>query len=132
MSNKNELIHFVHNGVQYVMTKEEIDAAYAYREHCFQEEDALRHLNYFVFGYDGPEFGDNPENAGPGEAEDLAAFEEDYGISYLDARELKAHFVTIYNRIFNCNIAENDLWVEAIDKVLSARKVAAELGYKCT
>lgn len=122
MEPRADLIHFEHDGVKYAMTRAEIDAAYAYVEREFQEEDALRQLNYFVFGYDDPAFGDEPEDAGSVEAEDLADFEEKYEISYMEARKLTAHFVTVFNCTSDCNRAENDRWHDAIESVLTEMK----------
>ena len=122
MEPRTDLIHFEHNGVKYAMTREEINAAYAYKDREYQEEDALRQLDYFVFGYENPDFGDNPEDAGPGEAEDLAAFEEKYEISYMEARKLKTHFVARFNSTASCGTAENDIWHNAIEAVLNEVK----------
>ena len=122
MEPRTDLIHFEHLGVKYAMTRDEINAAYAYKDREYQEEDALRHLDYFVFGYENPDFGENPENASPGEAEDLSTFEEEYEISYMEARNLKTHFVIRFNSTANCGTAENDIWHDAIKAVLTERK----------
>lgn len=122
MEPRTELIHFEHKGVKYAMTRAEIDAAAAFVERENREEDALSQLNYFIFGYDGPAFGDNPEDAEASEAEDLAAFEEQYEISYLDARKLKTHFAAVFMSCTDCNRAENDLWHDAIACVLNTLK----------
>lgn len=109
-------ISFEYMGKAYTMSKEEIDAAYWYKQQEFQMEDALVHLNYLVFGYD-PDFED-PENATPGELEDMECFQFQYGISYADAKKLLPKIVEKYNDHFDCNNAENDMWRYAIDCIL--------------
>lgn len=122
MEPRADLVHFEHDGVKYAMTRAELDAAYAYVEREFQEEDALRQLDYFVFGYSEPSFGVDPDMATGGEAEDMADFEEKYGISYMEAKKLKGQFTTVYVCTNDCNQAENDRWHDAIACVLDDMK----------
>lgn len=118
MEPRNDLVHFEYDGKKYAMTEAEIEAAYRYRESQFRKEDAVRQLNYFVFGYDKPGFNGNPDDASASEMEDMADFEERYGISFVDAKGLADSFEAEFYAIFDCNVPENDLWHTAIATVL--------------
>lgn len=118
MESRSDLVHFEYDGKKYAMTEVEIEAAYRYQEGQYRKIDAKRQLNYLVFGYDEPYFGDNPDDASENEAEDLACFEERYGISYSAAKELVDSFEAEFCAIFDCNVPENDLWHTAIATVL--------------
>ena len=126
-----EVVRFTHNGVDYAMTRDEIDAAYDFVKREFLEEDALRQLDYFIFGYSEPSIGENPDLATDREREDLASFEDKYGISYAEAKDLKSSFVASFMSRSDCNIPENDLWHEAIYRVLNGLREDAKInGYE--
>lgn len=118
MEPRTDLVRFEYNGVKYAMTEAEIEAAYRYQESRYRKDDAKRQLDYFVFGYDKLGFDGNPDNASVGELEDMADFEERYGISYSAAKELVDSFEAEFYAIFDCNVPENDLWHTAIEEVL--------------
>lgn len=118
MEPRNDLVHFEYGGKKYAMTEAEIEAAYRYKESQFRKEDAVRQLNYFVFGYDKPGFNGNPDDASVSEMEDIADFECRYGISFADAQRLADSFEAEFCAIFDCNVPENDLWHTAIATVL--------------
>lgn len=118
MEPRTDLVRFEYNGVKYAMTEAEIEAAYRYQESRYRKDDAKRQLDYFVFGYDKPGFDGNPDDASVGELEDMADFEERYGISYSAAKELVDSFEAEFYAIFDCNVPENDLWHTAIEEVL--------------
>lgn len=118
MESRNDLVRFEYDGKKYAMTEAEIEAAYRYKESQFRKEDAVRQLNYFVFGYDKPGFDGDPDDASVSELEDMADFEERYGISFTAARGLADSFEAEFCVIFDCNVPENDLWHTAISTVL--------------
>lgn len=118
MEPRTDLVRFEHNGVKYAMTEAEIEAAYRYQESRYRKDDAKRQLSYFVFGYDKLGFDGNPDDASVGELEDMADFEERYGISYSAAKELVDSFEAEFYASFDCNVPENDLWHTAIEEVL--------------
>lgn len=122
LENTKEIVTFEYEGKTYQMSQDEIEAAYRYQESQYRKADALTQLNYFVFGYDEPYFGDNPDDASGGEAEDLAYFEEQYGVSYSVAKEFVDGFEAEFYAIFDCNIPENELWHTAIENVLKEVK----------
>lgn len=126
-----EVVRFTHNGVDYAMTRDEIDAAYDFVKREFLEEDALRQLDYFIFGYSEPFIGEDPDSAPDGEIEDLNDFERKFGISYAEAKNLKSSFVASFMSCSDCNIPENDLWHEAIYRVLDGLREEAKInGYE--
>lgn len=118
MEPRKDLVQFEYNGKKYAMTEDEIEAAYRYKESQFRKEDAVRQLNYFVFGYDKPGFDGNPDDASVSEMEDMADFEDRYGISFADAKGLADSFEAEFVAIIDCNVPENDLWHTAISTVL--------------
>lgn len=118
MEPRNDLVHFEYDGKKYAMTEAEIEAAYRYKESQFRKEDAVRQLNYFVFGYDKPGFSGDPDDASVSEMEDITDFECRYGISFADAQRLADSFEAEFCAIFDCNVPENDLWHTAIATVL--------------
>lgn len=118
---RNGLVRFECNGAEYAMTEAEIEAAYRYRESQFRKEDAIRQLNYFIFGYDKADLGGDPDNFSATELEEIAYFEEKYGISYAEAKKLADIYEAQFCAIFDCNVSENDLWYSAISIVLENR-----------
>lgn len=110
----SDRICFEHDGVEYSLTRGEIDAAWAFKEKELRLEDAERHLEYLVFGCDRDELDD---------IEIIACidfFEQRFGVSYADALDMKELFVVQYDNIFDCNTAENVLWNESIFSVLES------------
>lgn len=126
-----EVVRFTHNGVDYAMTRDEVNAAYDFVKREFLEEDALRQLDYFIFGYSEPFIGEYPDLASDSEKEDLDDFKRKFGISYEEAKNLKASFAAAFMNCSDCNIPENDLWHEAIYRVLDGLREDAKInGYE--
>lgn len=106
-------IKFTHLGVEYEMTAEEIEAAYRYQERQNRLLDAKRHYLLFVYGID------------PDELEQLdleyqeANFEEEYGFPVPEGYKMLDAFVDRYEDLFDCNVAENDTWRNAIEQELA-------------
>lgn len=109
------VVRFEHNGVQYAMTEQEIEAAYRYQEHQYRLKDAEVHLNFLAFGYDDGSDFDDPESQRA-----KAGFAEKYGISYEEAAsdEMLEEYLQRFEDLFDCNASENSVWEAAILSVL--------------
>ena len=105
--------HFSHNGVTYTMTSDAIEAAYRYQLRQYRLMDARRQLDWFVFGTDPDSLDESDQTLA------LSAFEQTYGISYEDAKGMADQFLRLYEKHKDCNLAENDVWHQAITEVLS-------------
>lgn len=106
LDEKNNKIHFEHNGVHYFMTPKEIEAAYRYQEKKYRLQDAKYHLNDLVFGVDPDAI---PEDAAK---EAIAEFEGWYNVRYADVSD-EANLEALADCFLNsgdCNRAENDVW----------------------
>ncbi len=98
-----DVVSFEHNGKQYQMTREEIDAAYHFARSEIDAEDAAYQLKHFVFGVWGVT-ADDVEAARGGDsvyAPDLDNFEDEYGISYEEAKKHLSAFAARYNANHN-------------------------------
>lgn len=104
------MITFEHNGAVYDMTEEQIEAAYRFREHQHRIEDAKRQIEYCGFGTDEPS------------EEHREYFESRWGFDMEHALTLAEDVIDEFDRIFDCNVAENDLWDTAVMKVLERER----------
>ena len=115
---EREAVCFSHNGKQYAMYPEEIEAAYRYQERQYRLQDAERQLKYLCFG----EEYDDDEVDVPFPREDISealdAFEDRFGMSYHDAKEHLDTFVLKFNMGFDRKLTENDQWENAIMEAL--------------
>lgn len=113
-----EAICFSHNGRQYAMYADEIEAAYRYQEHQYRLQDAERQLKYLCFG----EEVDDDEIESPNRRDEityaLGFFADDYCISYAEARQHLDAFVLKFEMGQDCGIDENTRWENAIKCVL--------------
>lgn len=106
------MITFEHNGEVYNMTEEQIEAAYRYKEHWHRVQDAKRQIFYCGFGsYDPSE-------------EDKRAFENRWGFDMDHALTLAEDVIDEFDRTFDCNVPENDLWDNAVEKVLGRERAS--------
>ena len=114
MESGTDMVNFEYNGVEYAMTKRQIEAAYRYRLHQYRLKDAQRYLNILVFGDDGSDFND------PESEQAKLDFAERYGISYEDAssNDMLEEYVRRFEGRFDCNCDENSQWEAAILAVL--------------
>jgi len=121
MEPKTDLIRFECDGVEYAMTKGEIEAAYRYRRHQHRLGDAKRQLNTLIFGCDDGSGFDDPE--GKKIKED---FQQDYGISYDVAISLPMleEYLRRFEGRFNCDYDENSQWEAAIRAALADGRCA--------
>lgn len=111
----NDVINFEHNGVKYVMTEQEIEAAYRYREHQYRLEDARRQFNTIVFGSDGASGLDDLKSK-----QAKADFSVRYGIGCEEASsdDMLEEYLRRFENRFDCNQDENSQWEAAILAVL--------------
>lgn len=117
----NEKITFQHNGKEYRLTADEIEAAYRYQERRYRLEDAKRQLNLFAFGLSDLD-GVSEED----EAHYKADFQTAWGVSYEEAStpEMCEAYADKFEDSFDCNRNENDLWEAAIAEVLASYAAA--------
>lgn len=108
----NSKVEFEYNGKKYVMSKEEIEAAYWYKDRQYRMEDALRQLNQFIFNED------DPVDEGASVDEKKRWFECVYLITYEEACEMLDDFVDTFEDFADCNVDENQTWHDAIEEVL--------------
>ena len=117
MENTRELIDFEYEGKAYQMTREEIEAAYRYREREYRQSDAEVALQYFVFGCD-------PESMSDDECEqEIARFEESYGVKYTALLNSIPEIADLFFQKQDCNIAENQTWEDTIADVVQRMKM---------
>lgn len=111
------VVVFEHNGVLYEMTADEIEAAYRYQERMNRLCDAKRQFLEFAYGCD-------PDALEHGDREyQEISFEEEYGFPICDGLLMLNAFVDRYEDLFDCNVAENITWHDAIEQELGdARK----------
>ena len=103
---------FEHNGTVYNMTEEQIEAAYRFREHQHRLEDAKRQIVYYGFGTETPT------------TEEQAVFENRWGFDMDHALTLAEDVIDEFDRTFDCNVPENDLWDTAVEKVLGRERAS--------
>ena len=118
MDKTKETVTFEFEGKVYQMTREEIEAAYRYREQEYRTCDAEVALQYFVFGSEDPEFMDDEEYK-----QAVDGFEQQNGVKYDDLRASIPEIVGVFFQKQDCNIGENQTWEEAITDVILRLKL---------
>ena len=118
MENTRELIDFKYAGKAYQMTREEIEAAYRYREREYRQSDAEVAIEYFAFGSEDPESMTDAEYK-----QAVDSFEEQYGVKYNDLMKRAPEIVDLFFRKQDCNIAENQTWEDTIADVVQRMKM---------
>lgn len=121
MENKKEAVTFDYEGKTYCMSRDEIEAAYRFREQEYREADAEVAVQYFVFGSDDPEF-----MADEDYQQCITDFEQQWGIGYEDLVKSIPDIVGIFFCKQDCNMAENDIWTCAIEDQIARLKLAGE------
>lgn len=112
MDKTKETVTFEFEDKVYQMTREEIEAAYRYREREYRQSDAEVALQCFVFGSD-------PEAMGDDECEqEIARFEESYGVKYADLLNSIPEIVGVFFQKQDCNVGENQIWEDAIMDII--------------
>lgn len=111
----SEVINFIHEGKRYSMTKEQIEAAYEYRQQQNRRDDAIRQFRCFVLGDEDLDDEDEWQAV-------TDAFQNEYGIPYPDAYLYITDFVERFERLQDCNVDENATWENAIREVLKEIK----------
>lgn len=101
---------FEHNGNEYCFTSEELEAAYRRQLRNYRRQDALNHLNEFIYG-DLP-WDDNERK------ENEAAFEQRFGLTAEQALELVDLIVERFEDREDCNLSENENWESCIRDLL--------------
>ena len=118
LETENSPIRFTYEGKEYAMTADEIKAAYWYQDRQYRLEDAERQLKYLCFGDEVSDEEINALNRSAEIAEDLASFEDDYGMSYCEALKHLGAFVLNFEIGADCNLDENSQWENAIKNAL--------------
>lgn len=85
-------------GASYVMTEDQIEAAYRYQEEHYREMDARHFIDERL------EWADS----------DKDVFEKEYGVSYNDAIEDIDYLASRFMDEFDCNVPENEIWNEVL------------------
>ena len=117
---RTDIVSVKYNGRQYRMTRDELEAAYRYMCHEIYMDDAAYQLKHLVFGVWGVLDGEIDEAREHGGCDaDLMMFEEDYGISYEDAKKHLSAYVARYNANYDTSLTENENWEAAIRYVLN-------------
>ncbi len=85
-------------GASYVMTEDQIEAAYRYQEEHYREMDARHFIDERLEWVDS----------------DKDVFEKEYGVSYNDAIEDIDYLASRFMDEFDCNVPENEIWNEVL------------------
>jgi hypothetical protein len=118
MDKTKETVTFEFEGTVYQMTREEIEAAYRYREREYRQSDAEVAIEYFTFGSEGPESMTDAEYK-----QAVDSFEEQYGVKYNDLMKRAPEIVDLFFQKQDCNIAENQTWEDTIVDVVQRMKM---------
>lgn len=117
MDKTKETVTFEFEGKVYQMTREEIEAAYRYREREYRQSDAEVAIEYFAFGSEDPESMTDAEYK-----QAVDSFEEQYGVKYNDLMKRAPEIVDLFFQKQDCNIAENQTWEDTIVDVVQRMK----------
>ena len=117
MDKTKETVTFEFEGKVYQMTREEIEAAYRYREREYRQSDAEVAIEYFAFGSEDPESMTDAEYK-----QAVDSFEEQYGVKYNDLMKRAPEIVDLFFQKQDCNIAENQTWEDTIVDVIQRTK----------
>ena len=111
-------VTFQHNGRTYVMSVDEIEAAYEYRKHQNLLSDAQNHLKELCVGWnlDGYDPGCEPEDEDTRNA--LDDFKMIYGMTFDEALQHLEAYVIRFQCGFNQELTEDEQWEYAIRRVL--------------
>lgn len=85
------------NGKVWLMTPEQIEAAYRYKEHQYRIEDAENQLEL-----------------------NADWIEDKYGYSYDEIIEFSEELAERFQDNFDCNESENDAWIDRITEMFNA------------
>lgn len=118
MDKTKETVTFEFEGKVYQMTREEIEAAYRYREREYRQSDAEVAIEYFAFGSEDPESMTDAEYK-----QAVDSFEEQYGVKYNDLMKRAPEIVNLFFQKQDCNIAENQTWEDTIVDVVQRMKM---------
>ena len=118
MDKTKETVTFEFEGKVYQMTREEIEAAYRYREKEYRQSDAEVAIEYFAFGSEDPESMTDAEYK-----QAVDSFEEQYGVKYNDLMQRAPEIVDLFFQKQDCNIAENQTWEDTIVDVVQRMKM---------
>lgn len=118
MDKTKETVTFEFEGKVYQMTREEIEAAYQYREREYRQSDAEVAIEYFAFGSEDPESMTDAEYK-----QAVDSFEEQYGVKYNDLMKRAPEIVDLFFQKQDCNIAENQTWEDTIVDVVQRMKM---------
>lgn len=118
MDKTKETVTFEFEGKVYQMTREEIEAAYRYREREYRQSDAEVAIEYFAFGSEDPESMTDAEYK-----QAVDSFEEQYGVKYNDLMKRAPEIVDLFFQKQDCNIAENQTWEDTIVDVVQRMKI---------
>lgn len=118
MDKTKEMVTFEFEGKVYQMTREEIEAAYRYREREYRQSDAEVAIEYFAFGSEDPESMTDAEYK-----QAVDSFEEQYGVKYNDLMKRAPEIVDLFFQKQDCNIAENQTWEDTIVDVVQRMKM---------
>lgn len=118
MDKTKETVTFEFEGKAYQMTREEIEAAYRYREREYRQSDAEVAIEYFAFGSEDPESMTDAEYK-----QAVDSFEEQYGVKYNDLMKRAPEIVDLFFQKQDCNIAENQTWEDTIVDVVQRMKM---------
>lgn len=118
MDKTKETATFEFEGKVYQMNREEIEAAYRYREQEYRTCDAEVALQYFAFGSEDPEFMEDEEYK-----QAVDSFEQQNGVKYDDLRASIPEIVGLFFQKQDCNVSENQTWEEAIADVILRLKL---------
>lgn len=116
METTKETVAFEYNGKSYCMTRDELEAAYRFKELEYREEDAKRAIEFYVFGDD-----DMDSDA---RREEQKFFEENEGIKYDDLLAGARDIVGIFFQKQDCNEGENTTWANAIEDYIQRLRYA--------
>lgn len=118
MDKTKETVTFEFEGKVYQMTREEIEAAYRYREREYRQSDAEVAIEYFAFGSEDPESMTDAEYK-----QAVDSFEEQYGVKYNDLMKRAPEIGDLFFQKQDCNIAENQTWEDTIVDVVQRMKM---------
>ena len=109
------MIKFTHLGIEYEMTKQQIEAAFRYQTEQYRREDAKYQLDQFIYG-------DEPGNLSRIDRETQEDFFKGrYKMDVADAYTLIDKIVDRFYKNESCDKEENTVWQDSIREVLTGK-----------
>ncbi len=115
---KQELVRFEQDGIQYEMTRDAMLAAWKQVEHENKVADAAQQLEALCFGWGTVGLPHNDAEA----EESRIDFEEEYGISYDETAKRAELIAAQYDCSYDSELTDDEMWLKAIKRAINDLK----------